>query len=327
MWPPLPAPSAPTSAVRSTPEALARLLRRHLLITTAPLALLGLAAILWDLFPVSGLADRLVSGALGLAATVLVVRFLNALLELVLLTSLQRLVPPSELSGVQALLPMQRTLIWLLGALVFLQNQGLQLTAVVGALAGAGLGIGFALQGPARDFFTYLTILLDRPYRIGDLLRFDDVTGRVLQVGLRSTQLRSIDGELVVVANSELLTKTLRNFGDQQERRVLQKLVLRGDSPADAAPRLLAITQAAVAASGEARFERCHLQELSSTGLVFELCYFLSTREPVLAAAAQQRINLAVLEALRAAELNLAEPMPWLASTLSGSGTNASSRG
>jgi small-conductance mechanosensitive channel len=313
--------------VRSTPEALGRLLRRHLLTTAIPLALLGLAAILWDLLPATGLADRLASGALGLVATVLVVRFLNALLELVLLTSLQRLVPPSELSGVQALLPMQRTLIWLLGALVFLQNQGLQLTAVVGALAGAGLGIGFALQGPARDFFTYLTILLDRPYRIGDLLRFDDVTGRVLQVGLRSTQLRSIDGELVVVANSELLTKTLRNFGDQQERRVLQRLVLRRDSPADAAPRLLEISGAAVAGSPEARFERCHLLELSTAGLVFELCYFLSTREPVAAAAAQQRINLALLEALRAAGLELAEPMPLLAGGVSGSGTSPSFRG
>ena len=244
-----------------------------------------------------------------------------------LLTSLQRLMPPSELGGVRALLPMQRTLIWLLGALVFLQNQGLQLTAVVGALAGAGLGIGFALQGPARDFFTYLTILLDRPFRIGDLLRFDDVTGRVLQVGLRSTLLRSIDGELVVVANSELLTKTIRNFGDQQERRVLQRLVLRGDSPADAAPRLLAIAGAAVAASSEARFERCHLLELSTAGLVFELCYFLSTREPVAAAAAQQAINLALLQALRAGGLELAEPITLLAAGLNGPGTSSSSRG
>jgi small-conductance mechanosensitive channel len=327
MSPPPPEPSAPNSAVLSTPESLARLLRRHLLSTGIPLALLTLAASLWDLLPATGLADRLAAGAIGLVATVLVVRFLNALLELVLLTSLQRLVPSGELSAVKALLPMQRTLIWLLGALVFLQNQGLQLTAVVGALAGAGLGIGFALQGPARDFFTYLTILLDRPFRIGDLLRFDDVTGRVLQVGLRSTQLRSIDGELVVVANSELLTKTLRNFGDQQERRVLQRLVLRRDSPTDAAARLLEIARNAVATSSDARFERCHLQELSTAGLVFELCYFLSTREPVAAAAAQQLINLELLQGLRAGELGLAEPIPQLGAPLSGPGTSASSRG
>ena len=100
--------------MRSTPEALGRLLRRHLLTTALPLALLGLAAIVWDLLPLIGLADRLAYGALGLLATVLTVRFLNALLELVLLSSLQRLVPPGELSSVQALLPMLRTVIWLL---------------------------------------------------------------------------------------------------------------------------------------------------------------------------------------------------------------------
>ncbi|MFM2080750.1 MAG: hypothetical protein RLZZ219_1432, partial [Cyanobacteriota bacterium] len=322
MWRRRPGPSAATCAVPSTPESLGRLLRRHLLITAIPVVLLGIAALLWELLPATALADRLAGGAIGLLTTVLVVRFLNALLELVLLNSLRRVLPAAELSGVQALLPMQRTLIWLLGALVFLQNQGLRLTAVVGALAGAGLGIGFALQGPARDFFTYLTILLDRPYRIGDLLRFDDVTGRVLQVGLRSTRLRSIDGELVVVANSDLLGKTLRNFGDQQERRVLQQLVLRRDSPADAGPRLQEIARAAVTAGGEARFERCHLLELSPAGLVFELCYFLSTHEPVAAAATQQRINLELLQALRAGALELAEPMVL---PVSAPGTNASS--
>jgi MscS family membrane protein len=301
-------------------------LRRQLLRTAIPLGLLILASILWDLVPVSGLADRLAYGAIGLLATVLSVRLLNAVLELVLLSSLQRLVPASEMAGLQALLPMLRTLVWILGTLVFLQNQGLQLTAVVGALAGAGLGIGFALQGPARDFFTYLTILLDRPYRIGDLLRFDDVTGRVIQVGLRSTQLRSLDGELVVVANSELLVKTIRNFGDQQERRVLQRLVLRHDSPGDAAAHVLDLAAAAVASSPDARFERCHLRELSPAGLVFELCYFLPTREAVSAAASQQRINLTLLDNLRHSGLQLAEPLP-LASQLSGAGTSASSRG
>ena len=63
MWPPPPVASAPNCAVPSTPESLGRLLRRHLLITAFPLALLGLAAILWDLLPATGLADRLAAGA------------------------------------------------------------------------------------------------------------------------------------------------------------------------------------------------------------------------------------------------------------------------
>ncbi len=327
MWPPPPPASAATCGVPLTPELVRRLLRRQLLITALPLVLLTLAAMLLELLQVQGLAQRLCSAAIGVVATVVTVRCLNVVVEVVLISSLERLMAPAELGGIKALLPMLRTLIWLLGALVFLQNQGLQLTAVVGALAGAGLGIGFALQGPARDFFTYLTILLDRPWRIGDLLRFDDVTGRVLQVGLRSTQLRSIDGELVIVANSELLAKTIRNYGDQQERRVLQRLVLRRDSPADAAGRMLELASAAVAASGEARFERCHLLELSPAGLVFELCYFLSTREPVAAAAAQQQINLDLLRELRRGGLELAEPMPLMQGSAVSSGTSTSSRG
>jgi small-conductance mechanosensitive channel len=287
---------------------VSHLLRHHLLRTAIPLVLLALAAALWDLVPVAGLADRLAYGTIGLVTLVLVVRFVNAVLELVLLSSLQRLVEPSELAGLKALLPMLRTLVWLLGALVYLQNLGLQLTAVVGALAGAGLGIGFALQGPARDFFTYLTILLDRPFRIGELLRFDDISARVLQVGLRSTQLRSLDGELVVVANSALLAKTIRNYGDLQERRVLQRLVLRHDSHPDAAAQMPELVRAAVEHSPEARFDHCHLLEIAAQGLVFEICYFLCALDPTKALDGQQRINLQLLQSLNQAGLALAEP-------------------
>jgi MscS family membrane protein len=289
-----------------TPETVR--LRRQLLQSGIPLALLAVAGALWEAVPLTGLADRLFGGAVGLIATVLVVRLVNNLLEGVLRNTLQRLDESSSLAGVQVLMPMLRSAVWVLGALVYLQNQGLELSAVVGALAGAGLGLGFALQGPARDFFTYLTILLDRPFRIGDLLRFDDVAGRVEQVGLRSTHLRSLDGERVMVANSVLLAKTLRNYGDLQERRVLQRLVLRHNSDPAAVAALPQLVQAAVERSPAARFERCHLLELTAQGPVFEICYFLSALDPATALEGQQRINLQLLEGLQQAGLALAEP-------------------
>jgi small-conductance mechanosensitive channel len=297
-------------------------LRRELLKTAIPVALLAIAGSLWDALPLTGLADRLFYGALGLVALVLVVRLINALLERLLSSSLSRLDEGGSFAGVKVLMPMLRSLVWLLGALVYLQNQGLELSAVVGALAGAGIGIGFALQGPARDFFTYLTILLDRPFRLGELLRFDDVAGRVLQVGLRSTHLRSLDGELIVVANSDLLAKTIRNYGDQQERRVLQTLLLRHDSPTQATRQVEGLARTAVERSPAARFERCGLVELSPAGLLFELCYFLPAADLSLAQASQQQINLELLESLAQAGLRLAEP-----TLVNRPGTNANPRG
>jgi small-conductance mechanosensitive channel len=201
------------------------------------LALVLVANWSWAALPLAAQANQLYQAASGLVVLLLVVRLINAGLERLLAAVANRLGEAAGLDRIADLLPMLRGATWLLGLLVYLQNQGLKLTAVLGALAGAGLGIGLALRVPARDFFSYLTILVEQPFQLGQLLRFDDVMGRVVKVGLRSTHLRSLDGELVVINNAQLLAKTLRNYGDQQERRVLQRLLLRLDIGAVAAAR------------------------------------------------------------------------------------------
>ncbi len=276
--------------------------------TASQLALVLVVDWSWAALPLSGQANQIVQAASGLVALLLVVRLINGGLQTLLALAAQRLGGSGELDRLSALLPMVRGGIWLLGALVYLQNQGLQLTAVLGALAGAGVGIGFALQGPARDLFSSITILLDQPFQLGQVLRFDDVTGRVLKVGLRSTHLRSLDGELVVISNANLLTKTLRNFGDQQERRVVQRLLLRLDGGAGAAAQVPQLIQAAVARCPQARFDRAHLVELTPAGLLFELVYFLEAADPGLAFDGQQRINLDLLASLEQAGMALADP-------------------
>ena len=258
--------------------------------------------------PMAAQVNQLYQAASGLVVLLLVVRLINRGLERLMVSAASRLGESAGLDRLSALLPMLRGAIWLLGGLVYLQNQGLQLTAVLGALAGAGLGIGFALQVPARDFFSYLTILLEQPFQLGQVLRFDDVTGRVVKVGLRSTHLRSLDGELVVVNNANLLAKTLRNYGDQQERRVLQRLVLRLDSGTEAASRFPQLAEAAISPWPQARFDRCHLVELTPAGLLFELAYFLDASDPNLAFDRQQAINLELLASLERSGLALADP-------------------
>jgi small-conductance mechanosensitive channel len=276
--------------------------------TASQLALVLVADWSRAALPMAAQANQLYQAASGLVVLLLVVRLINRGLERLLVSAASRLGESAGLDRLSALLPMLRGATWLLGGLVYLQNQGLQLTAVLGALAGAGLGIGFALQVPARDFFSYLTILLEQPFQLGQVLRFDDVTGRVVKVGLRSTHLRSLDGELVVVNNANLLAKTLRNYGDQQERRVLQRLVLRLDSGAEAASRFPQLAEAAISPWPQARFDRCHLVELTPAGLLFELAYFLDASEPNRAFDRQQAINLELLASLERAGLALADP-------------------
>lgn len=280
---------------------------RVLLQALARIAVLVVVTLALEGLPLGSAGLRLLQALSQLILVVLLVRLANRLVLRLLQTTLGRLGETLAIQGLQAIGPMIRGLFWLLGALVFLQNQGVQLTAVLGALAGAGIGIGFALQGPARDFLTYLTILFDQPFVIGDLIRFDDVWGRVIQVGLRSTHLRSLDGERVVITNGDLLAKTLRNYGDLSEKRILTRLVLaHGTAPAAA----LALGEAIESLIGRvpaARFDRCHLLELTPAGLVLELVYLLDLDHPQPLQARQQQINLGILDTLAALGVTLAD--------------------
>ncbi|MCP9848467.1 mechanosensitive ion channel family protein [Cyanobium sp. Morenito 9A2] len=276
--------------------------------TALGLAGLGVVLWAWSALPLDGLADRLVEGLVQLLVVVLVVRLLNRILLKLLTVAIARVGDATAVEGLMALAPMLRFILWVLGLLVFLQNQGVRLTAVVGALAGAGLGIGFALQGPAKDVINYLTILFDRPFEIGQLIRFDDVWGRVSRVGLRSTQLRSLDGERVVINNADLLGKTLRNYSDVKERRVLQRFTLHSSTRAEDAASVAGLVREAVRSVEGGRFDRSHLIELTERGLVFEICYYLPGADPLASLDAQERVNLHLLERMAGAELRFAEP-------------------
>lgn len=280
---------------------------RLLLQTLAQIAALTVVTLALQPLPLGSHGLRLLQALSQLALVVLLVRLANRLVLRLLHTTLARLGEPLAIQGLQALGPMIRGLFWLLGSLVFLQNQGVQLTAVLGALAGAGIGIGFALQGPARDFLTYLTILFDQPFVIGDLIRFDDVWGRVIQVGLRSTHLRSLDGERVVITNGDLLAKTLRNYGDLSEKRILTRLVLAHGTSAQAAEAISERIAVLIEQVPTARFDRCHLIELTPAGLVLELVYLLTLEDAASLPVRQQRINLAILKILEDLGVRLAD--------------------
>lgn len=280
---------------------------RLLLETLARIAVVLVVALALETLPLGSTGLRLVQALSQLALVVLLVRLANRLVLRLLHTALARMGETPAIEGLQALSPMIRGLFWLLGALVYLQNQGVQLTAVLGALAGAGIGIGFAFQGPARDFLTYLTILFDQPFVIGDLIRFDDVWGRVIQVGLRSTHLRSLDGERVVISNGTLLAKTLRNYGDLSEKRIVTRLVLAHATPPGAAQTLSERLEAVVAEVPAARFDRCQLIEITPAGLVMELVYMLQIDHPLAIPARQQLINLGILETIASLGVSLAE--------------------
>jgi len=201
-----------------------------------------------------------------------------------------------------------RLLIWLLVGLVALDNLGVNITALLTGLGIGGIAVALAVQNVLGDLFASLSIALDKPFLPGDSIELDDVVGTVEHIGIKSTRIRSVNGELVVVSNADLLKSRVRNYGRAAERRKLFQLCIHYATPVERLRQVPALVEAVVRRQPGARFERCHLRTLGDSGAVFEVVFFSDAPEFEPLAAAEHAVNLGVLEALAGAGITLAYP-------------------
>jgi small-conductance mechanosensitive channel len=183
---------------------------------------------------------------------------------------------------------------------------------VYASLAGAGIGVGLALKGPISNFINYLTILFDQPFEIGQVIRFNDVIAKVEQVGMRSSDLRSIDGELIVISNEELLNQTIRNYGNFPRRRLIQTIGVVYQTSAEKVAAIPAMIEELINDAEPAEFDRCHFIRFGDSALEFEFAYYIPTGDLVEAYDVRQRINLSILRKFEQEGIQFAYPSQTL---------------
>ncbi|UYY78886.1 mechanosensitive ion channel family protein [Sphingomonas sp. R1] len=131
-----------------------------------------------------------------------------------------------------------------------LSNVGVNVTGLVAGLGVGGIAIGLAAQGIFGDLIAALSILFDRPFRVGDNIKFDQTSGTVEGIGLKSTRVRSFDGEMHIISNRQLLDKELQNLTDRTRIRLPFKIGVAYETPPEKLERLPEIFRAIVEANG-----------------------------------------------------------------------------
>ena len=263
--------------------------------TIPPVAWVLSASLAWQILPTDAASDRLVYGLAKLILVVLIVRLVNRIGLRLLQRWANRAGDLEVANLIRSLAPMLKALVWCLGAVFYLQNIGVQMAAIWALLSAGGIGAGLALKEPVSQFFEYITILLDKPFQPGQLIHVGQVWGTVEKVGVRSTRLRSINGEAIVMSNSSLTGAVVANFGEMQRRRLTLRLGLKLDTPVEQLQRLPQLLAEVVKSEGTAEFERCHFVSLEHNSLDFELVYYVPSNEFKQALDVQQRINLTIL--------------------------------
>jgi MscS family membrane protein len=276
--------------------------------TLPPLGWVLSASLAWQILPTSTNSDRIAFGLAKLLLVVLVVRLVNRIGIRLLQRGAQRSSDEAVANLLLSLAPLVKALVWSLGAVVYLQNIGVQMAAIWALLSAGGIGAGLALKEPVSQFFEYITILLDKPFQPGQLIHVGEVWGTVEKVGVRSTRLRSVNGEAVVMSNSALTGAVVANYGSMQRRRLICRLGVSYDTTTEKLEQIPELLKGIVSQGGDASFDRCHFVSFNDSSLDFELVYFVPTNDFNQAMDVQQRINLEIVRCFARAGITFAFP-------------------
>lgn len=201
-----------------------------------------------------------------------------------------------------------RVLVWSIIVLLLLDNAGIDVTALMAGLGIGGIAIGLGLQGIIGDLFASLSIMLDRPFAIGDFLAVGEYRGSVEDIGLKSTRLRSLGGEEIVFSNRILLDREIRNFGRMRERRIVFNLGVTYETKHALLLEIPGIVRAIIEEEEIARVERAHFKGHGDSALDFEFVYFVEDTDYGRYMDVHEQISLKVHQAFEDLGIEFAFP-------------------
>ena len=216
-----------------------------------------------------------------------------------------------------------RTVLFGVIALLALENLGFDITALVAGLGIGGVAVALAVQNVLGDLLAAMSIVVDKPFVVGDFVVVGSEMGTVEHIGMKTTRLRSLSGEQIVMSNTDMLGARIRNMTRMYERRVVFTIGVTYDTPRETLARIPATVRAAVEANESVRFDRSHLARFGESSLDFETVYFVLTPDYGRYMDIQQAINLTLIERFAAEGIEFAFPTRTLhvSGTLEGAAT------
>lgn len=203
---------------------------------------------------------------------------------------------PASVTTVSALSFIGKLAFFTVLALLALDNVGIEVTALIAGLGIGGIAVALAAQNILGDLFASLSIVLDKPFVLGDFIIVGDFMGNVEKIGLKTTRLRSLSGEQLVLSNNDLLQSRIRNYKRMVERRVLFTIGVTYDTPREQLAQIPTLLREIVEAQPNVRFDRAHFQGFGPYSLTFEVVYYVLKPDYNLYMDTQQAINLAICD-------------------------------
>ena len=218
----------------------------------------------------------------------------------------------SRAGTASALTFVSRLLLWSLLALLAIDNLGFDITALVASLGIGGVAVALALQNVLGDLFASLSIVLDKPFSVGDFIIVDQHRGSVEHIGLKTTRLRSLSGEQLVMSNDDLLKSRIQNYKRMNERRSVFSFGVTYQTPYEKLIEIPEMVREIVESQKTTRFDRAHFKKYGDSALDFEVVYWVTVPAYNVYADIQQSILFELFRRFQEEEIEFAYPTQTL---------------
>lgn len=198
--------------------------------------------------------------------------------------------------------------LWGIAILLFLSNLGVDITSLIAGLGIGGIAVALALQNVLGDLFSSFAIYFDKPFAVGDVIMIGADMGEVKKIGIKTTRIKTLRGEELIVSNKELTSVRVQNFERMQERRVVFNFGIVYQTSADKVKKISEMVKKIIEEVKMARFDRAHFNQFGDSALIFEVVYYVDSAEYMDYANANQEILLKLKETFEREGIEFAYP-------------------
>lgn len=201
-----------------------------------------------------------------------------------------------------------KVVLWVFAFIFVLSNFGINITTFIAGLGIGGVAIAFALQKILGDLFSSFAIYFDKPFIVGDTIQVGQFMGTVQKIGIKTTRIKSLQGEEIVMANEKLTSEDVQNFGKMEERRNVFQFGVLYETPAEKVKAIPDMVRDIFKDLESVRLDRVHFRSLGDSALIFEATYFALNPEYNFLLDLQQEINLKLMERFQKEGIEFAYP-------------------
>lgn len=269
------------------------------------------AIVYWGihLLDLSDTTERNIQIATSIIVTYFVLRLVSSVVMLLLKSGVRRRENGEEkIKQLGGLMMVVNLVIWFLGFVFLLSNWGIEVTPIIAGLGIGGIAVALAAQNILGDLFSYFVIFFDRPFEAGDFIIVDDKMGTIEYVGIKTTQIRALGGEQIIIGNSNLTNSRIHNYKRMARRRIVFSIDVEYGTPYETLKKIPVMLRSIVEQQKLVTFDRAHFAAYKDWSLRFEVVYYVLSADFNVFMDTQQNINLQIYQQFENEKINFAFP-------------------